>query len=309
MPGLPDDLDADRMQAALTKRFLLPALPALEAFFLALRAEADLALADISVAYSGKPYPYGCCLEITTEVLRRLTDRASWPDLHGARVLKLFLDKGGKGKMVWGVLRGRFFQNALQLGSLYVDVSNDTVDVRKPKVEILPMTEAGLALVEDGAHFARIAEAYWKVRIYANTALPTLAPAFPMIVVDPKGRVSLLAKTRYMVQLFAADGFRLAKQWLRDGPPPPLAVIKALRTGCLPDVLAENPETSVEAALSACERLSSVGLGGNDAWVETAYALFDQAPVAQMVEATRRNLVDERRANSRPWVGEMWVVA
>jgi hypothetical protein len=38
-------------------------------------------------------------------------------------------------KKVFVLLKGRYFQNALQLGNLYVDVANDTVDTAKPKLE------------------------------------------------------------------------------------------------------------------------------------------------------------------------------
>ena len=119
--------------------------------------------------------------------------------------------------MVWGALRDRYFQNAVQLGALYVDVSNDTVDARKAKVEILPMKESGLALVRDAAHFVRIASGYWDMAFYANTALPSLAPVFPMIAVDRKGRIQIQNKSGYMMRLFGADGFHLAERWLREG--------------------------------------------------------------------------------------------
>ena len=51
------DLKADRLQSALTKRFLTPALPALEATFLALRGETDQALAVEACGRYGKPLP------------------------------------------------------------------------------------------------------------------------------------------------------------------------------------------------------------------------------------------------------------
>lgn len=295
--------DADRLQAALTRRFLLPALPALQAFFLALRAEADLALAGELGERYGRPYPYGCCLEITDEVLRRLNVSDNWPDLPGARAVKAFVKRGGEGKMVWGVLRDSYFQNALQLGSLYVDVSNDTVDVRKPKIEIMPMRDAGFEALRDGAHFARIAEAYWKVRVYTNTALPSLAPAFPIIAVDGDGSAGLMAKMSCVVSLFAADGFQAAEQWLREGPPPPLAVVKALRAACSEEVLAADPEVGVEASVRACERLRAAGTIVDEAWTMNAYALFDRAPIVRIEMRSPPIILDKRRANSHPWTG------
>ena len=45
----------------------------------------------------------------------------------GRRALRAFLRAGGTLRRVWGDLRGQFFQNAFQLGTLYLDVANDSV--------------------------------------------------------------------------------------------------------------------------------------------------------------------------------------
>ncbi|HJV40377.1 hypothetical protein [Caulobacter sp.] len=298
------DLDAARLQSALTRRFLLPALSALEATFLALRAETDQALAVEAGGRYGRPYPYGMCLEITVDVLQRLNARPARPRSAGERALKAFFDNGGRGRQVWGVLRDRYFQNAIQLGSLYVDVSNDTVDVRKAKVEILPMRDSGLVLVRDGAHFARIGRSYWNGTFYANTALPTLAPAFPMIVVDQQGRIQMQTKTAYMMRLFAADGFHLAERWLREGPRPPTAVVQAMRAGCRPEMLAANPTVGVDAALLACARLRAAGTVVNEAWISSMQALFDRVPATRIAMsapiASHVDIRDKRWTNARP---------
>lgn len=309
MVKLLDGLDAGSVQAALTERFLRPALPELEAFFLAMRAQADPALAARIGTQYGKAYPYGSCLEITTDVMWRLGARDAWPDMPGAQALKAFLDHGGEGQMLWGVLRDSYFQNAIQLGTLYVDVSNDTVDVRKPKVEILPMKDSGFALVRDAAHFVRIGEAYWNARLYVNTALPALAPAFPMILVDRDGKVGLMARVSYVMAMFANDGFRLAEQWLREGPTPPVEAVHSLRSLCSRELLAANPRTGVDAAVSACQQLRAAGVIGDNAWIDAMFAAFDKAPVARMASRSFRGILDERRANSRPLAGIAKLVA
>ncbi|HWU81281.1 MAG TPA: hypothetical protein VN158_14600 [Caulobacter sp.] len=291
MLKVPYALEVDRLKSALTRRFLIPALPALEAAFIDLRAETDRALAGQAPSRRGKAYPYGYCCEITLDVLRRLDARKSAPRTAGERALSAFLNNGGEARLVWGVLRDRFFQNAIQLGSLYVDVSNDTVDVNKPKVEILPMRDSGLALVRDAEHFARIAEGYWDARIYANTAIPALAPLFPMVMVGGAGTVSLQSKTGYMMRLFASDGFRAAERWLRDGPPPPPIVIRALRDACPDDVLASAPGFGVDAAVRACRQLRDAGAAIDQAWLDKMCARFDQVesnPTAEGSEPARR---------------------
>ena len=245
-------LVASRREAALTARFLNPVTPMLEDLFLVLRAETDMALGRNAPARYGKPYPYGYCREITCDVLARLKARMERPRHPGERAIKVYLKCGGTGRRVWGALRERFFQNALQMGGLYIDVSNDTVDVNKPKVEILPMDRSGFEKIRDAAHFARIGERYWGGRFYANHALPSLAPLFPMIGVDFSGKARLHSPGKHMVDLFSGGDFVLSERWLEEGPAPSPAVVEEIRASCPVDLLQTNPVTSQAAALRAC---------------------------------------------------------
>jgi hypothetical protein len=250
-------------QAALTERHLLPALGALEAFFLAVRASVDGPLQQASPVRLGKPYPLGQCLEITKAVQSRLRCKATLrrelsgnaAALQGHAALVGFLRAGGAMRRVWGDLRGEFFQNAFQLGTLYVDVSNDTVTPTKPKVEILPFAQACFTPIADFLHFARIAERYWKGRVYANHALPSLAPFCPLVYVAPHGAIGLLDPTRYMVALAMAGRFAPSAKVLR-GPTMPDSlfgeVTRALSGSALANRLAPSPEAGRAEALRLC---------------------------------------------------------
>lgn len=238
--------------AAGTARFLLPRLGILESFFLEVRAEVDADLAGHLVSPSGKSYPLGCCREITLCALEKLRTRIAAPRCEASRALADFIRDGGTLRCIWGILRDRYFQTALQLGGLYVDVANDTVTVTKPKVEILPMEESGMAAVRDAAHFARIAESYWGLRIYANTALPSLAPLLPMIGAAPGKSPGLLSATLYMVELFCRDRFQAAEAWLASAPEPPPEIVADLRRrhGQEPGDTAGGRQAAVEACRS-----------------------------------------------------------
>lgn len=259
-------LVTSRQQAALTARFLRPVTPMLEDLFLALRAETDEALGPGAPRVYGKPYPYGYCLEITQDVQARLSARLARPVHPGERALKIYLKSGGTVRRVWGALRGQFFQNALQVGGLYVDVSNDTVDVNKPKVEILPMEWSGFTTIRDAAHFASIAEPYWNEKIYANVALPTLAPLFPMLGVDSQGKVRIHSEGSHMVHLFRSSRFTLSERWLEQAPVPPAHAIDTIRHFAPPALLAVNPQASREAALQACGAARAQRRASDDAW-------------------------------------------
>lgn len=168
-------------------RTYLGDLDGLHALLQELRLQADEELAPRLPSFAGKLYPLGRCLEIRDAVFAALVARIQQPDSAATRALHGFIAEGGVGGKIWGVLRESYFQNAIQLGPLYVDVANDTVTVTKPKIEILPMESAGMVPVASLAHFATIARRYWGVEIYRNTVFPALAPYYPMICVSETG--------------------------------------------------------------------------------------------------------------------------
>lgn len=272
-----------RRDAALTARFLVPAAVNLMALFMDIRAETDAALGPALTGRYGKAYPLGCCREITLDVLDRLKARLVRPACPGARALRLFLTSGGTWRRIWGVLRGTYFQNALQFGGLYIDVSNDTVTVTKPKVEILPLDQSGIIAVRDLSHFADTARGYWKVALYANHALPSLAPLFPIISFSPKGAVGLQSATDYMVAMLRRDRFRQSRDWLEQAPPPPPQVVEALRAACPPDLRGTMPEPGRAAAVAACGTAASLASTAMQAWCNAR--LSDYGRVVQQGSA------------------------
>ncbi|MFY8209193.1 MAG: hypothetical protein ACOVOE_07665 [Caulobacter sp.] len=277
----PPPLRVSREQAALTKRFLTPALDRLHGLLLRLRQDVDARLtAELAGRYT-QPYPYGCCLEITNamaEQLQALAARRDGPAEE--RALRAFFRHGGEVRILWGVLREQFFQNALQIGGLYVDVSNDTVDIRKPKIQILPLEESGFALVRDAFDFATIAERYWQARVYANSVLPELAPLYPMIAVDRHGVVQIQSNAAYMLRLLGGEGFRLAEAWLAEAPAAPEAVMAALREHA-PAELRRATSSGTAEAVDECRRLRA-GDPPDAAWVMAMRGVFQKTPMIRV---------------------------
>jgi len=267
-----------RDQARLTAGLLLPAREALMEYFQALRAQTDAALAPQMPIYGGKPYPLGRCQEITGHVVQHLQARLNAPVGPVDRLLRGFLRQGGVIRQVWGALRGRYFQNAIQAGGLYIDVSNDTVVPSKPKVEILPLEESGLLAVRDAGHFARVAEAYWQVGIYANHALPGLAPLLPMISWRPGAVPQLQAASDYMTELFRSDGFHQAEAWLADGPPPPAEVVAALLAISPAALHPSGGEDGRAQAIAACRDARRTGKARDMAWRNRLIADYISIP-------------------------------
>lgn len=254
-------VDAER-QHRLTETYLLPYLAELEVFFLELRAEVDRQLATALPPKHGKPYPLGQCLEITVaaqEMLKSLNPAMlrSQQARSGYAAYQAFRRAGGSMRQVWGDLRGEFFQNAFQLGSLYLDVSNDTVTPTKPKVELLPFSQARFVAIRDFEHFSQIARQYWKVEVYPNHVLPELAPYLPVIWCYPNGQLMLGASFAYMVLLTLTQRLAPSEQMLAT-PAMPAAVFERVSQALAGKgswVLAEDTAQGRLQALQACRQL------------------------------------------------------
>jgi hypothetical protein len=265
--------DSDGRQQALTARHLLPALAQLEACLLYLRAELDPVLRERQPVKLGKPYPLGQCLEISKAVQERLAevreDELPPAARTGLRALRSFERDGGRVRQVWGDLREQYFQNAFQFGTLYVDVSNDTVTATKPKVEILPFEEAGLAAIRDYRHYAARAATYWQETAWPNHVLPALAPHCPLVLVGANGRVQLRAVSDYMLALTRSRAFAPSEAVLQDAPMP-LELFEQVRQALRDSghALPDDPEAGRRQALDACLQARAEGVHQDPAALE-----------------------------------------
>lgn len=225
LPMAPAPVDA--AQAALTAAHLGDAA-ALCDYFLALRREADPALAARFPSFAGKPYPQGRCREIRDAVLELMLRRVNAPATPPDAAIAAFIRAGGVGRKIWGVLRDTYFQNAIQLGAWYIDVGNDTVVPSKPPVEILPLAEVDMVALRDYAHFADVAGRYWGAAFYRNSVFPRLAAFFPLIVVYPSGAAEPAVASDQMTELTRRAAFRPTLEALATFPEPPPGVAARL---------------------------------------------------------------------------------
>jgi glycosyltransferase involved in cell wall biosynthesis len=206
------------LSAQLTQKYLQPVLLELEVFLLELRRQVDMELTATSPQKYGKSYPLSQCLEISKAVQTKVgtfdANQLSGSILIGCLALRRFLAAGGEMRRVWGDLRGSYFQNAFQIGTLYVDVANDTVVSTKPKVEILPFEASGLAAIKDYCHFAKIAESYWSVKAWPNHVFPEIAPLFPVLLETKSGGFELPDAGGFMMGLNLSRAFKPAEAYL-----------------------------------------------------------------------------------------------
>ncbi|MFZ6649394.1 hypothetical protein ACO0LO_26955 [Undibacterium sp. TJN25] len=271
-------------QAELTRQFLAPLLAELEQYLLAVRAETDAALAPLLSKDAERPYPKGRCTEISLDVQKRMQQRLSQPQHPVEQALVAFLRGGGIIRHIWGALRESYFQNAFQFGALYVDVSNDTVVVTKPKVEILPMEDSGLLAIADLPHFARVAERYWNTTLYANHAAPSLAPVLPMIGWTPGSPMRLHSVSDYMIDMMRRDAFKGAREWLASAPVLPDEVAAQLRqygSARVPIVQSDGGKAALAACDSAAQAEAHLDLDWRAARIADYFALVANAATAQ----------------------------
>lgn len=132
-------------------------------------------------------YPYGLCLELRDEMLDQMKIAAENPVHPGMKCFASFILEGGLVRPFWGIDKGLYFENAIQIGSSILDVANDTVDMDKQKIAFYPsLEESTIKPVETFEEFARVGELYWKQEMYPNTILPSLAPIFPLLFIEKR---------------------------------------------------------------------------------------------------------------------------
>lgn len=210
--------DPDDQQRSLSRDFLWSIRDSLESDLKQARERFDQQFLKQNPTLARR-YPIGCCREISNGVLALLKREMEGARTVGIIALRRFCEAGGVIRPVWGDLRHSYFQNAWQIGDLYVDVANDSVVSTKPKVEILPMDQAEFYPIKDYESYARLAEAYWHARVIPNRYLPQLAPIYPMLLVYPDGRLKV--HSPYQTPLYQnllsnhelAQRFILASTW------------------------------------------------------------------------------------------------
>lgn len=264
LPNEPRVMDAAHQQV-LTDQHLLPAIGPLMTLMQGVRSSLDPVLRAAQPFKWGKPYPLGQCLEISLAAKRRLRElnpaTLTGEAVRGHAALAAFLAAGGHMHQVWGDLRGEYFQNAFLAGTLYIDVSNDTVVPTKPPVEILPFQQARLTPVADFAHYTRLANRYWQAQVVPNHLLPELAPYYPLFAHIPGMGWSLEADSGYMVALTHSQGFAPSRSVL-DTPPLDATLFAALAQTLVGDGHWQIPGSACrgrELALQACDAAASGG--------------------------------------------------
>lgn len=186
-----------------------------------LRLMVDLELM-VKYPYLGsKIYPLGRCREIRDAVFERLAEKLPSATEPGLVLIRERLAQGLVLRKIWGALRGVYFQNAMAMGDWYLDVSNDTVNPNKPRIEVMPLAASGFAEITSFEQFVSVAEQYWQVTVYRNDICPALAPYLPLLFIAKCGTSWLGDATDQMLQVATGSQFKASEQVLSNLPAAP----------------------------------------------------------------------------------------
>ncbi|RBP85824.1 hypothetical protein EBI01_16570 [Marinomonas rhizomae] len=190
-----------------------------------LRLLADLELVPRYPYFGDKTYPLGRCKEIRDAVFILLQEKLPQSTDPGLVLIRDMLSKGAVLNKVWGSLRDEYFQNAMILGDWYLDVSNDTVNPNKPRVEVLPLTDSQFYHISSFEQFVKIARSYWKVEVYRNDICPALAPFMPLIYLNEDGTSWIGEANDDMLSMVMKSQFCSAESILSCLSTPPEAIV------------------------------------------------------------------------------------
>lgn len=213
------DLRHQTDQEALTARVLLPSIDAILLRIGQLREQVDASYApkvqaarqrgqskdysELSLAN----YPFGFCSEIRNHVLARMLADPFFNDLRARGVIL---------RSVFIFLRGQYFQNAIQLGNLYLDAANDTAHLEKPKLDWTPIRKLDYENLNSWSRFAEVATRYLQIRLYPNLFFPLAFPAAPFLAINSSGNLSLLLAQNIIFGKDFAEGMPRVLALLED---------------------------------------------------------------------------------------------
>lgn len=208
------DIQDFRGQESVTAKLVTPQLGEITSLLLQYRSEVDALFEKkrggmtpfeygiVDVNY----YPIGFCREIRDNVFKKV---ARDPLFQRLRASGLIL------KEIYIILRNTYFQNAIQLGNLYIDIANDTVDTSKPKLEVCPLNSVDFKNLNNYDEYFRVAEKYLRVTLYPNTFFPFFLPICPCLAVDERNNLQLFMHQEVILYKDVTNNFKLVEEFFR----------------------------------------------------------------------------------------------
>lgn len=173
----------DAKQKALTDEHIFPNIDELLAISHSFRNQLDEVILNTTNDHPWKSnfkntinYPIGFCREFTIIFKSYLTD-------NQPKFLRDFVNRGGVFKVVWGMIKDSYFQTQLQIGGIFLDVANDTVNIEQSKVHYDLFHNTTFKNIKNYKDYIKIKENYHQSLI-KRLEVPYLNRFFPLIDVN-----------------------------------------------------------------------------------------------------------------------------
>ncbi|MCX6733373.1 MAG: hypothetical protein NTX63_01010 [Candidatus Peregrinibacteria bacterium] len=216
----------DTKQQELTDRILVPRLGDIERELLGLREAFDERMRAIfaeemstdSLGHTDDPsirqssnYPIGYCDTIRNGVWNSIEAALRRGPEPGLAALQHFIEEGGHFKKVYGILSGKYFQNGMQAGTLWVDIANNTIDACDPPLKICKLEDSTFRNIDDFSVFGDVLESYWNHRVFPQRIFPILTPIYPIMHLSPSGKLQIGPSSEAVVLNGVLGGYRSAE--------------------------------------------------------------------------------------------------
>ena len=209
------DVIISKQQRELTQKYILPIMDELMELIISCRKKFDREYleqnSDNGVSGStiyGKiditHYPVGHCFIICNGVFEKMKQ---------SEMIKELLKKGVLFKQLFVILDGSYTQNAIQLGNLFIDVANDTVNPQKEAIYCEAIEDINFENLQEYNSYYKMVEKYLNLKLYPNLYLPKIADIFPVIALDAEGQCSLLMQQEIILYKDISQNFALAKKF------------------------------------------------------------------------------------------------
>ncbi len=224
-------------QKELTQRYIVPIIDELMDLIILSRKEFDreyLELhssdSDLGSTIYGQidiaHYPVGHCSIIRDGVFEKMKE---------STIVENLLEKEVLFKHLFVILDASYTQNAIQLGNLFIDVANDTVNPEKEAVYCEALEDIDFENLEEYNSYYKMVENYLNLKLYPNIYLPKIQDIFPVIALDAEGRCTLFMQQEIILYKDITQNFALAKKF-RDSnsfqnrvlPEPYINLLKSL---------------------------------------------------------------------------------
>ena len=149
-------------------------------------------------------YPIGFCQSIRDGLFDQFIQ------LENIKQLK---QQGVIVKKVYIILDDRYFQNAIQLGNLLIDVANDTANPNEARIYYKAFDEITYSNFYSYDKYFRIAEKYLNLKFYPNRLLPQISDIYPVFSLSADGICSLFLHQEIILYKDISLNFKLSEDF------------------------------------------------------------------------------------------------